>query len=50
MVNQWNKVPNAGPQTPNADNEVPINTKNSQKDPDELKDSLTEVIENMKIP
>ena len=43
-------VANAGPQTPNADNEVPINTKNSQKDPDELKDSLTEVSESLEDP
>ena len=36
-------VANADPQTLNADTGVFSNTKNSQKDPDELKDSLTEV-------
>ena len=40
-------VTNADPQTLNAEKEVSSNTKTSQKDPDDLKDSLTEVSGNL---
>ena len=43
-------VANADPQTLNAEKEVSSNTKTSQKDPDDLKDSLTEVSGSLEDP